>query len=757
MTIEYQYPVVIALGNGVTTSFAYNFEVPYQSDGSTPAVLVQLQNGVLDPVDLDPSLYSINGIGVEAGGTVTYPLSGSPLPTGWSIIIQRNLAYDQPFAFPNTAFEPQQIEAALDYIEMQSQQLAVGIAAGGSVVAGVASFNARTGAVTLTGSDVTTALGYTPVDIAGDSMLGKLNMLAPDTTSAGLRLAPGTDPSAPTDGDLWPTASALKARIGGVTYDLTGGSGFDQDTNFALSTNADGNISLADRLRAGVTLLDYGAVGDGTTDDTAAWNRMVADVNAGNTNSIIIPALTFFLPGDTDQFIHGCSIVGYGDNSILKTTNGTGTSTIIDFDNIPFTEFVNLQDFKMTCTVQPKVRQAIQVTWATESLVFNISNVSMDGAFAKGIGVFNCVVAHFIGVTINLYNYTTNQWGWNFDSAGGRYCVDVRFVSCNVSGAQYGIKGTGHIEGFVLDQCVLGFCAYGLWLDITDTTSSPEVMVRGTAMECIHTCIYISNAADVIISDNWLANDAGSPGDPTIIINASLNTDVHDNVFIGPSAIVWHGVKFTGTSNTARVHDNQYRILSGFGVWCADTSSNIYVKDNHFQAPQAAAQPFQDTTSTNTNFHSNSTSDLSGVNTYFACNGANGIGAPTGLTTVYTIFASVLLPAYAGETFLIQWRYSIASPSVVAQTINCRVREYNHRPTAPIPYTVWQFADNKTTILNEFYLGQSPNPLEGAVAVSGEGTVRVVGTATDALFVLELQTDAGTATAAECGIYVTRK
>jgi hypothetical protein len=42
--------------------------------------------------------------------------------------------------------------------------------------AGVLSFNSRTGAVTLTSGDVTTALGYTPVNRAGDTMTGTLNL-----------------------------------------------------------------------------------------------------------------------------------------------------------------------------------------------------------------------------------------------------------------------------------------------------------------------------------------------------------------------------------------------------------------------------------------------------------------------------------------------------------------------------------------------------------------------------------------------------
>lgn len=52
---------------------------------------------------------------------------------------------------------------------------------------GVASFNTRTGAVTLASTDVTAALTYTPVNKAGDTLTGALNQAAPvDVTAAAL-------------------------------------------------------------------------------------------------------------------------------------------------------------------------------------------------------------------------------------------------------------------------------------------------------------------------------------------------------------------------------------------------------------------------------------------------------------------------------------------------------------------------------------------------------------------------------------------
>lgn len=52
-------------------------------------------------------------------------------------------------------------------------------------ITGVMSFNTRTGAVTLTSGDVTTALGYTPVNKSGDAMSGLLILSADPVTSLG--------------------------------------------------------------------------------------------------------------------------------------------------------------------------------------------------------------------------------------------------------------------------------------------------------------------------------------------------------------------------------------------------------------------------------------------------------------------------------------------------------------------------------------------------------------------------------------------
>lgn len=63
-------------------------------------------------------------------------------------------------------------------------------------------------------------LGYTPMNPNGTTMTGRLVLPAPSATLSGFNLTPGSTPSAPVNGDIWPTTSGLFARVNGVTYKI---------------------------------------------------------------------------------------------------------------------------------------------------------------------------------------------------------------------------------------------------------------------------------------------------------------------------------------------------------------------------------------------------------------------------------------------------------------------------------------------------------------------------------------------------------
>jgi len=74
-------------------------------------------------------------------------------------------------------------------------------------------------------ADVTTALGYTPANKAGDTFTGKVTFATATTSSAGINIGAGSaSPTAPVGGDVWLLSGALTWYDGAATHtavDLT--------------------------------------------------------------------------------------------------------------------------------------------------------------------------------------------------------------------------------------------------------------------------------------------------------------------------------------------------------------------------------------------------------------------------------------------------------------------------------------------------------------------------------------------------------
>lgn len=111
-------------GNSATTLFPFSFKV---FDKTNIGVVRAQGTGAGQFLTLD-SDYSVT-LNVDQnnnpGGSIAYPLSGAPLPPGYSLVILGVLPYDQPTDLTNQGgFYPQTIEDMVDRAEIQIQQLA---------------------------------------------------------------------------------------------------------------------------------------------------------------------------------------------------------------------------------------------------------------------------------------------------------------------------------------------------------------------------------------------------------------------------------------------------------------------------------------------------------------------------------------------------------------------------------------------------------------------------------------------------------
>ena len=111
---------VIHNGNGVATSFPFTFPI---LEASHLSVIYTDAGG--NSITLSTSLYSVTGIGAIAGGSVTYPLSGSPLASGETLTLLRTVPLTQTTVLSNQGgYYPEVVERRFDLAYMAMQQLA---------------------------------------------------------------------------------------------------------------------------------------------------------------------------------------------------------------------------------------------------------------------------------------------------------------------------------------------------------------------------------------------------------------------------------------------------------------------------------------------------------------------------------------------------------------------------------------------------------------------------------------------------------
>lgn len=114
----------IKLGNGSATEFSFSFRINKAADLT---VLLTVDDAA--PVTLTEGTgatnYSLQPTSTFPGtGTVTYPASGGvPMPVGTNLTLLRQVSIDQETDLVNQgAWNPSQVEDALDYLVMISQQ-----------------------------------------------------------------------------------------------------------------------------------------------------------------------------------------------------------------------------------------------------------------------------------------------------------------------------------------------------------------------------------------------------------------------------------------------------------------------------------------------------------------------------------------------------------------------------------------------------------------------------------------------------------
>ncbi len=344
MTISTSSNGTTLIGNNSTTSWNYSFicdsdaemSVIYTNTTGVQTVLLSTQYTLTRNAVVPPSLHSI-------GGTVVYPLVGSPIANGTSLTLTRTIPLVQGSSISNQGnFYPAVVEDALDTLCQQLQQV-----------------NGRTGQQRGVWS---TGTLYNYGDIVQDGANGA------NTTNYYLNIIPGTSTTWASDlaaGD-WSLVINLQTIAGYATTASTGATtataqaviatsqastATTQATNAAASaatssTNATSTAADVVSTHADVVLTHADVVTTGTNATTTTANAAstASDVITTGTNATnAATSATNAATSATNAAASASQAAGtrYG-TSTTSNTIGTGTLTYTTQAglNLPPTAFV---------------------------------------------------------------------------------------------------------------------------------------------------------------------------------------------------------------------------------------------------------------------------------------------------------------------------------------------------------------------------------------------------------------------------------
>lgn len=366
------------------------------------------------------------------------------------------------------------------------------------------------------------------------------------------------------------------------------------------ATGATASRAAQDRSAEIIDVKDYGAKGDGSTNDTAAVAAAFAAAAAGG--EIWFPAGNYVLASAISQSVTGSVTVrgsGPGVSVISCASNGIAISLATG-------QNATVRDLSIVSTAAGLANTGLSITAPDQSAQVWLENLRLRGntggttGWQTSINIVGCGVPRIRGITV----LTVNGPGTGLS---GATCIAISGVSsalnsdnyqisdCQLQGGLYGLYIGNYVEGVLLTNVVIlgnDYAVYasnnGNMLEFTNCHINPGVCgVYANAWGFISivstfflrfratgnwTGIDLEASGQVAIcACNFYGNNTGT--EIGILVNNAVNTPVTitGNTFIrlGTAA-----VRLSGTTATAMVVGNNAGSMHAGSVLVNDTTGN---------------------------------------------------------------------------------------------------------------------------------------------------------------------------------------
>ena len=592
------------LGTGAQTAWPFTFKVFAASD---IAVTIADSLGIETALVLDTD-YSVTlnaNQETSPGGTVTYPISGTPLAVGSKLSIVGDLDYDQPLDLPSGGnFSPLALENQLDRMTMQLQQLEerlsrallvpitssasstlpnpepnelIGWDSTGDNLANYALSELATGIAygtmrfdTFVGDGTTTQFALTEDPAA----LANL-----DVSFAGVTQVPGTDYTLTSATLVFTTAPAngvaILARYGRA-LPIVGPTDSSAVTHVAAGAGAVATTVQA-KLRESVSVKDFGAVGDGVANDATYFANALT---AATGKELVVPPGTYKLnsgltvPANTVVTGHGATLDFSGAGNIAALTLGSNV-TLIGLKIVgPGNASYNGASVGVKCYGTSNSPSA--PTYVTGPTLIDIEitlfrNAGVECMFNVVGQITNCKITSCAYAGIQLLSCNRFRVADNY----------VGQITPGTSGNAYGIavssgEGTTTEDPIPVFNQIIGNTVEDVtvWTGI-DTHGGDSLIVSNNTVFNCKLGIKITDRdvsgvrtvapKNIVVSGNYI-NDNGIYTGAAITVNGafpSSTTDHATNISVTGNVILGHGTSGSVDEGAIRCYSSRNLVISG--------------------------------------------------------------------------------------------------------------------------------------------------------------------------------------------------
>lgn len=205
------------------------------------------------------------------------------------------------------------------------------------------------------------------------------------------------------------------------------------DDGFKITTKKTDGLKLQFEKSSGVLVTEFGAIGDGETDDTESINNAIEYAHLNNLNDVLFPSGTFLIdPGESDH-------VPLGDTGGIQLRSNT--SLILSDSTVIKSKPMSSKGYNIIGG-----NQVVNVVIIGGLLVGDRDNhIGTEGEYGHGINLMSCKNVIVKDVTVS------NCWGDGF-YVGGKdgASEDIRLENVVATNNRRQGLSVTHVDGMVI-------------------------------------------------------------------------------------------------------------------------------------------------------------------------------------------------------------------------------------------------------------------------------------------------------------------